>query len=298
MDKTGTQRFHCKKCFYTYTFHNHLNKINNEKIWFKLWVTEGYSVRQLEVISGRSHSKLKRIIQYWLDKPPKLRNDFSNIKHILFDGTFVHGRKSIVALMDNEEHTVKAGEYGIKENSIPQLNKFFLPLLHGGLCPKSATVDGNPQVIRLFRAIWPHIIIQRCLVHIQRQGLMWCRRFPKRTDAKHLRRLFQQVTYIRTNEEKNRFLLNVKQWENRFGQLIDKRPEKGRVFSDIKRARSMLLKAIPDMFHYLDDPKTPFSTNGLEGYFSRLKADYRKHRGLSPKRRESYFKWYFVLKSR
>jgi len=39
----------------------------------------------------------------------------------------------------------------------------------------------------------------------------------------------------------------------------------GYVFSDIKRARSMLLRALPDMFHYLDNPLIPTSTNGLEG---------------------------------
>jgi len=272
--------------------------MHNEMIWFKRWIKEGYSIRQIKQLSGHSHSKLQRIIQYWLDNPPKSRNDFSELKHVIFDGTFIEGRKSIVALMDNYGHEVRAGEYGIAENSIPQLTSFFLPLLRQGLCPKSATVDGNFHVIRLFQAIWPHIIIQRCLVHIQRQGLMWCRRFPKRIDAKQLRKIFQRVTYIRTKTERDEFLANVYTWEKKFGKRIDLKPETGKVFSDVKRARSLLLKAIPNMFHYLDDPLIPFSSNGLEGYFSRLKASYRQHRGLSSKRRKNYFKWYFYLKNR
>src|SRR3989337_4239062 len=75
-------------------------------------------------------------------------------------------------------------------------------------------------------------------------------------------------------------------------------PERGRVFSDIKRAGSMLLKALPDMFHYLDNPKIPATTNGLEGYFSRLKAHYRQHRGLHPSKRANYFSWYFYHRPR
>lgn len=200
--------------------------------------------------------------------------------------------------MDGKKHIIQAGEYGVKENSAAQLAKFFLPFAQNGLCPKSATVDGNPSVIRLFTAIWPDIIVQRCLVHIQRQGLSWCRRFPKRTDAAHLRRLFQRVTYIKTKRERDRFFSDIDIWEREFGQEISLRPERGKVFSDIKRARSMLLRALPDMFYYLDDLNIPFSTNGLEGYFSRLKTNYRQHRGLSPKRRKNYFKWYFYLKNR
>lgn len=200
--------------------------------------------------------------------------------------------------MDNTEHKIIAGQYGIAENSIPQLRCFFQPLIFDKLHPKSATVDGNPQVIKLFRELWPEIIIQRCLAHVQRQGLMWCRRFPKRTDAKHLRKLFQRVTAIKTTKEKESFLSDVHVWEQRFGCHLIWTPEVGKVFSDVKRARSMLLKALPDMFHYLNDSLIPATTNSLEGYFSRLKAKYRQHRGLSLRRRYNYFKWYFFLKKR
>ena len=285
-------------CNYVFTFQNHLNKRNNEKVWFERWIKESYSIRQLSNISKHSHSKLKRIIRSWLDNSPKPRTDFSKLKHVIFDGTFIHGRKSIVVMMRSKNHEIYAGKYGVAENSIPQLKSFFIPIVRTGFLPKSATVDGNSSVIKLLKQLFPDIIIQRCLVHIQRQGMMWCRRFPKRTDAKHLRKIFQQVTYIRTKTDKETFLSTVGCWENKYGYLIEKRPEQGKVFSDIKRARSLLLKALPNMFHYLENRQIPFSTNGLEGYFSRLKADYRHHRGLSPNRRKHYFDWYFHLKNR
>jgi hypothetical protein len=46
------------------------------------------------------------------------------------------------------------------------------------------------------------------------------------------------------------------------------------------------------MFHYLDDPHIARSTNGLEGYFSRLKIRYRQHRGLRTRKLGQYFAWY------
>lgn len=257
---------------------------------------EGYSIRQLVQQSKHSNSKLYRILDYWLaHKPPQNTDMIQVCRYGMFDGTFLHRPNSIVVLMNAKGHRVTAGKYGIRENSIPQLKIFFEPLIEQGLTLKSCTVDGNPQVIRTLRELWPEIIIQRCLVHIQRQGLMWCRQKPKRTDAKHLRKIFLRITYIRDKKDRDKFLNEVMTWEKRFGFHVAVSREKGRVFSDLKRARSMLLNALPDMFHYLEDSNIPHTTNGLEGYFSRLKRSYRNHRGLSPYKRRYYFMWYFFL---
>lgn len=270
-----------------------------EFVWFKKWIIEGYSIRQLSQQSTHSSAKLYGIINYWLSHPPEDdRSVAKSCKHAIFDGTFLHRPNSIVILMDAQTNILLDGKFGIKENSEYQIRSFFQPIKDIGFSPKSFTLDGNPQVIRVLRDIWPEAVIQRCLVHIQRQGLMWCRRFPKRTDAKHLRKLFQGITYIRTLEDRAKFLSDFEIWEQRFGRRLISRPERGKVFSDIKRARSMLLKALPDMFHYLDIPDISKTTNGPEGYFSRLKRNYRCHRGLTPKKRKNYFKWFFILKQK
>ena len=125
---------------------------------------------------------------------------------------------------------------------------------------------------------------------------MWCRHKPKRPDAKKLRKIFLKVTNIKNDKERNYFIKYLIDWEQEYGKHIKDQPERGRVFSDLKRARSMLLKAIPNMFHYLDNPNIPTTTNGLEGYFSRLKAHYRNHRGLQKTKRRDYFKWYFFFR--
>jgi len=198
--------------------------------------------------------------------------------------------------MDGINHTAIAGIYGLNENNSAHLHSFFAPLKKHGLDPKSCTIDGNPQMARVLQELWPNIIIQRCLVHVQRQGLMWCRSKPKRIDAQYLRDIFLSVMSINTKDERNKFLKGLYEWEKKFGESISRSPERGRVFSDIKRARSMLLNALPDMFHYFADANIPRTTNGLEGYFSRLKDNYRDHRGLAPHKRYNYFKWYFHLK--
>ena len=262
--------------------------------WFRRWIAEGYSVRQLVQQSGHSRPWLYRLTDSLLaDVPPATVLEPQSARYLLFDGTFLHRPHSIVVLMDGQTHTLVRGQFGVRENSEPELRAFFAPMIDEGLCPRSFTVDGNPQVIRVLRTLWPDAVIQRCLVHVQRQGLAWCRNFPKTAYARQRRRILLRVSSVDTAADRETFLNLVATWEAQHGAGIAAHKETGRVFSDVKRARSMLLRALPDMFHYLDDAHISTTTNGLEGYFSRLKSHYRQHRGLSPRKRPNYFAWYF-----
>jgi hypothetical protein len=233
------------------------------------------------------------MINYYLKQPPPTAIlPLDQCRNFILDGTFLHRPRSLLALMDAASHKVVASKYPASERSVPQLTAFFDVLISEGLCPQSFTVDGNPKVMSVLRKLWPDAAIQRCLVHIQRQGLAWCRMSPKTGYARKLRSIFLQVPSIATIADRDKFLIAVTEWECKYGYLIDRKPETGRVFSDIKRARSMLLRALPNMFHYLNNRAIPISTNGLENYFSRLKTHYRQHRGLANIKRSNYFKWY------
>lgn len=250
-------------------------------------------------LSKHKSRKLHYINNHWINHTPPLNKDKINrCQYGIFDGTYLGRPDSIVILMNAKDHTVVKCSYPVRESSIAQVKTFLLPLKEKGLSLLSVTVDGNPHVIRVFRELWPGITIQRCLVHIQRQGLMWCRAQPGMKLAKELRDLFLRVTYIRTEQEKELFIDDLLNWEERYGDTVNKFPSDHKVLSDLKRARSMVLKALPDMFHYLNDENIPFSTNGLEGYFSRVKWAYRNHRGMAKHKRSNYFKWYSYLKEK
>ena len=57
------------------------------------------------------------------------------------------------------------------------------------------------------------------------------------------------------------------------------------------------IHALPDMFYYLEDQQVHATTNALEGFHSRLKLDYRRHRGLPKEHRISYLNWYCYFKN-
>ena len=163
----GRQRWFCNRSEKSYSWRNRQVRAFNQSIWFTKWITEGYSIRQLSELSGHSAIKLRRLIKRCLkEKPPVLTESLSNFRHLIFDGTFLHRPTSIVSVMEAENNMIIAGQYGISESSLPQLRMFFQPLKRKGLEPASCTIDGNAQVFKVLKELWPNIIIQRCLVHV------------------------------------------------------------------------------------------------------------------------------------
>lgn len=248
-------------------------------------------------MSGYSRSTIHRIIKYYLTHPPIKQIINSEGGYLIFDGTFLRKRKGMYAAMDGLSNKIIYGAYGINEGP-KDLMRFCLFLKQSGIEPKSITIDGNLHIFRIINQVWPENLIQRCIIHIQRQGLSWCRKKPHRTDAKHLRKLFIKVCSIDSQQEKKIFIDAFKKWDDHYGKKIIETKNHGWVSSDLQRARSMLVKAIPYMFNYLEDKNIPYSTNAIEGYFSRLKQKYRQHKGLSKNNQENYFKWYFYLCSK
>jgi transposase-like protein len=295
--KQGRQRYQCLKCKKTYLWKQNKSKDQRRYNWFKQWMLEGYTIKQLAKINKVSSSTVSRVINYWLKKqPPNKVKDLEEVKHVLLDGTYIKHRTGIYVIMDGKGNRIVYGGYGISETG-KHLKSLYDHLRKEGLNPLSATIDGSTQQFKFLTEVWSNLKVQRCLVHIQRQGLSWLRQKPKRIEAIELRELLLQVIYIKTREQSENFIKGFKAWENRFGPELKVSRNRGRVFSDLLRARTMIINALPYMFKYLDDPEISRTTNALEGYFGRLKQKYRQHRGLSVSKRKNFFGWYLYLKT-
>jgi putative transposase len=201
-----------------------------------------------------------------------------------------------MVLMDNVTSKIIAHTYHYREN-YESAYQMFKEMMEGGLQPSAITIDGNPSVIRALKTVWPYVIIQRCRTHIQRQGLSWLRRYPKLEASKDLRKILLTVADVKNERGRNVFIKDFLCWEKRYGCFVLSLPSRDKVFGDLQRTRSLILHALPNMFHYLDDQCIAATTNKLEGYFSRLKEIYRKHRGLTKKHRQNYFAWYINFKN-
>jgi transposase-like protein len=294
--RSGVQRFYCNACHKTFTWQRPDVSRKQEQAWFKLWVTESFSIRQISKISGHSPSKLKRIKNYWLNQSPPVERNYSQYKYLFFDGTYFHKNGCLIVLMDALTQRVIMNAYVAKE-SYKTVHPILMELNALGLRPQALILDGHRMVIRAISEVWRTVIIQRCLYHIQREGVRWLRAYPKTDAAKELQRLLRSLPKIKDIEKKNLFLYNYAIWVETYKKFVSTLPRATVAEKDLKRTMALITNALPNMFHYIDDPNIHSTTNCLESFFSRLKADFRRHRGLSERHKKSYLRWYCFFKN-
>lgn len=197
--------------------------------------------------------------------------------------------------MDALTQKIIMNTYVAKE-SFHTVYPWFLKLQTQGLSPKVFIMDGHRMVIKAIQQVWPMALIQRCLYHIQSQGLSWLRTYPKTQAGKDLRLILRSLKGIDSLEKRDRFLAIYQAWLRQYKAFIKSLPSTNVAFKDLKRTMGLLNNALPDMFHYLKDTNIPATVNRLESFYSRLKADFRRHRGLSEKHKQAYLHWYCYCK--
>ncbi len=250
-------------------------------------------------MSGHSRNTLERIKDFWLNrKPPALSNeDYNNAKYLLFDGTYFHKDGCLAIVMNYQTKRLVAYKY-IERESYYNVYPLFADLKDKGVMPRAITLDGHRMVISAILDIWPEVLIQRCLYHIQRQGLQWLRVCPRTQAGQHLRKLFYMVTDISTDKDVKDFVSTYKRWHKTYRQQIKSLPRESPANIDLKKAMALINHALPDMFHYIKERNIAPTTNMLESFYSRLKHDYRGHRGMSEQHKISYLNWYCYFANR
>jgi len=263
---------------------------------------ERLTYRYLIEDSGYSKSSLERKFKYYLSKSPVFQIKARNEAHLIIDGTYFKGELCLVLYYDFDikfcqfyRFTNKEAYYEIKED--------IENILLLGIQINSVTCDGHPSILKAIRKACPDAIIQRCLVHIQRETNIWLRRKPVIQGSIELKRIVSTLHLIKTHNDSIFWINQFKAWLEQYKAFINEQqfnPDTGRKWyrhKDLRRTAIMIRKAIPNMFHYLHNPQIPNNTNSIESFFGHLKDTLSIHRGLSNSNRKSFIKWYLHFKN-
>jgi len=206
----------------------------------------------------------------------------------------------MVCYQDNEDGYTQLIRFSSGEH-YEEIKEDLDNLIRLGIHLESITTDGHKSILKAIKNALPDVTVQRCLVHIQRMCLIWLTKYPKHIAGQELRELVLLLLKIKTANDQLAWTRALEQWYQYHKDYLNEKtyqPETGRYWFThklLRRAYQTIKRALPNMFHYLNNPKIPSTTNGIEGYFSHLKNHLDIHRGLSLKHRIDFIKWYVYL---
>jgi hypothetical protein len=234
-----------------------------------------------------------------LEQAPKIKIKKRNQVNLRLDATYFE-QFCLICYQDDHDGYTQLIRFTDGEH-YDEIKEDLSNLIKLGIQIESITSDGHKSIIKAIKSSMPEVIAQRCLVHIQRMCLLWLTRFPKHVAGQELRRLVLLILKIKTQNDKIFWIHEFREWHERHKVYINEKtyiPETERFWYThklLRRSYYTIKKAMPNMFHYLSNPKIPNTTNGIEGFFGHLKNHLDLHRGLSLKNRINFIKWYIYF---
>jgi AraC-like DNA-binding protein len=271
----------------------------NRFIWFKKWILERQTYATLVRDSGLSRPTLQRLFYQYLELSPKVKIIKRNSVHLRMDATYFK-KFCVVCYQDDEDGYTQLIRITDGEH-YTEIREDLDNLIKLGVQIESVTTDGHKSALKAIKKSLPDVIVQRCLVHIQRMCLLWLTRFPKHQAGIELRSLVLMLLQIKTVNDRFWWINQLINWQDRHKDYLNEKTyteDTGRYWYKhklLRRSYFTMKRALPNMFHYLNNHKIPATTNGIEGYFGHLKNHLDLHRGLSVEHRINFIKWYIYL---
>jgi AraC-like DNA-binding protein len=282
-----------------FTRNNSSQRIKNRFTWFQKWILERQTFKTLSRDSGLSIDTLQRIFSAFLRQSPTVRILKRSRVYLRLDATYFE-QFCMLCYQDNEDGYTQLIRFSDGEH-FGEIKEDLDNLIKLGVQIESITTDGHKSILKAIKKSLPQVVVQRCLVHIQRMCLLWLTRFPKHIAGVELRRLVLLLLRIKTQNDRLHWSRQLEQWHQQHKVYLQEKTineQTGRYWYKHKLLRRSYLtikRALPNMFHYLANPAIPKTTNGIEGFFSHLKNHLDLHRGLTLQHRIDFIKWYVYL---
>ena len=273
--------------------------MENRFVWFKKWVLERQTFKTLNRDSGLSIDTLQRIFYAFLQRSPVVKILKRRSVHLRMDATYFE-QFCMLCYQDHDDGYTQLIRFSDGEH-YSEIKEDLDNLIKLGVHIESVTTDGHKSILKAIKKSIPDVVVQRCLVHIQRMCLLWLTRFPKHSSGVELRQLVLMLMKIKTENDRIYWTLELRLWYDRHKTYLQEKTihqQTGRYWYThklLRRSYFTIKRALPNMFHYIVNPAIPSTTNGIEGFFSHLKNHLDLHRGLTIQHRIDFIKWYVYL---
>jgi len=293
--KKEKQRFRCSKCFKTGIRKRTDQKNRRVEIFFERWLLNTETLGRLSYVRRTKPSALLKLFdKFWNTEINPILYQ-GNGKVLMVDGIILEKNSCILIAIDGDGIPI-TWHPCLRENFESWVRLLNLVKEQGVINPSCIVSDAQKGLIQAIKYVFPYISHQRCMTHVVRLAQSWLTRNPKTSTGQELLLLVKSLYGIETKNQMNIFKKEFNNWLEKYHNFLKEKsisPEGGRPWythRKLRAIRSLILKAVPDLFTFLEIPDVPRTTNKLEGGVnSPIKALIRHHRGMKIQHRQAWF---------
>ena len=298
--REGHQRYKCRDCGTSFVKHKEGVRQSNRLVWFRKWVLGKQTIEDIARECGYSARQVHRWFDEYLDSSPCWTMNTSRQIYLLIDGTYYSdGHCLILYRAENLKRTIFY-RFTTHEDD-DEIASDLISIRDLGYDVIGITTDGGDNIIRAVQYVFPNVPRQRCVVHVQRDCLASITQRPRFTEAKLFRNLIQDLSIVKTNNDKLWWLSMYARWVEDNEEYVFQKAivsyshQEYYVHNDLRKAYIHLKRALPNLFTYIEHPGVPKTTNALEAFFGHVKDQIRLHRGLAESRIDNFIKWFLFF---
>ncbi len=298
--REGHQRYKCRDCGTSFIKHKEGVRQSNRLVWFRKWVLGKQTIEDIAQECGYSARQVHRWFDEYLDSSPSWTMNTSRPIYLLIDGTYYSdGHCLILYRAENLKRTIFY-RFTTHEDD-DEIASDLISIRDLGYDVIGIATDGGDNIIRAVQFVFPNVPRQRCVVHVQRECLNSITQRPRSTEAKLFRNLIQDLSVVKTKNDKLWWLNMYTRWIEDNEEYIFQKAmvsyshQEYYVHNDLRKAYIHLKRALPNLFTYIEHPGVPKTTNALEAFFGHIKDQIRSHRGLAESRIDNFVKWYLFF---
>ena len=159
----------------------------------------------------------------YLNNPPTPRIKSNDCCQLIIDGTY-HTDFCVLNYLDNDQKYLQFYNIVKYESYDNYLNDLEL-LKQSGLNIVSITSDGQRGLKKAISEVFPEVIHQRCIIHIQRMSLIYLTRNPKTEAGMMLRYWVKKLHKINTIEKRDYWIYQFNNWSRLFNTFLKEKSE-------------------------------------------------------------------------
>lgn len=286
--RNNKQKWKCLSCRKTFFWkRKDVRERNNRKL-FDRWLTDYQSLSSVARKKNIHRTTLtRRFKNIWPEVKQNIFLETGKPAVLILDGLYISRDCVVLIAFNGISNKPLLWGFAKGENFYTWSN-ILNRIKSSGISVHGIVSDGQKGLILALKTIFPHIPHQRCTAHVVRLSLAWLTMKPKTEAGILLRKLVLLLHKIKTKEDSKIWIDSYLGWRESFHDFLKEKsinPLTGYRWYTHRKLRavnSLINRALPNLFIFLEDSTIPSTTNKVEGGINAPLVELlHRHRGTN-----------------